>query len=85
MHCSGSVRKSGNDLWKILTGSSVLAGTRRTEWRVCRELDMLDGLPQFLRRSERVLIVTFSAPFPFFSRLSPKCPFTCQHELILSC
>ena len=29
--------------------------------------------------------VTFSAPFPFFSRLSPKRPFTCQHELILSC
>ena len=29
--------------------------------------------------------VTFSAPFHFFSRLSPKRPFTCQHELILSC
>ena len=29
--------------------------------------------------------VTFSAPFHFPSRLSPKRPFTCQHELILSC
>jgi len=56
VHHPGSVKKSGNDLWKILTGSSVLAGTRRTELRVFRELDILDGLPQFLRRSERVLI-----------------------------
>ena len=54
-HC-GSVRKSGNDLWKILTGSSVVSGTRRTEWRVRRELDILDGVPQFLRRSEMVLM-----------------------------
>ena len=56
VHRCGSVRKSGNDLWKILTGSSVLSGTRRTEWRVRRELDILDGGPQFPRRSERVLI-----------------------------
>ena len=54
-HC-GSVRKSGNDLWKILTGLSVVSGTRRTEWRVRRELDILDGVPQFLRKSERVLM-----------------------------
>ena len=31
-------------------------GTRRTEWRVLRELDILDGVPQFLRRSERELM-----------------------------
>ena len=52
-HC-GSVGKSGNDLWKILTGSSLVSGTRRREWRAWRELDILDGVPQFLRRSERV-------------------------------
>jgi len=56
VHLCGSVRKSENDLWKILTGSSVVSGTRRTEWRVHRELDILDGVPQFLRRSERVLM-----------------------------
>ena len=50
------MRKSGNDLWKILIGYSVLSGIRRTEWRVCRELDILDGVPQFLRRSEMVLM-----------------------------
>ena len=55
VHRCGSVRKSGNDLWKIRTGPSVLSGTRRTEWRVHREVDILDGVPQ-LMRSERVLM-----------------------------
>ena len=32
-HRFGSVRKSGNDLWKIQMGSSGLSGTRRREWR----------------------------------------------------
>ena len=54
VHRCGSVRKSGNDLWKILAGSSLVSGTRRREWRACREPDILDGVPQFLRRSERV-------------------------------
>ena len=56
VHRCESVRKSGNDLWKTWTGSSMLSGTRRTEWRIRRELDILDGMPQFLRRSERVLM-----------------------------
>ena len=29
---------------------------RRTEWRAHRELDILDGVPQFLRRSESELM-----------------------------
>ena len=56
VHHSGSVRKSANDLWRIWTGFSLLSGTRRTEWRVPRELDILDGVPWFLRRSERELM-----------------------------
>ena len=56
VHLPGSVRKSGNDLWNTLTGSSVLSGTSRTEWRVLREVDILGGVQSLLRRSERVLM-----------------------------
>jgi len=50
------MRKSGNDLWKIRTGLSMFSGIRRREWRVRRELDILAGVPQLIRRSERVLM-----------------------------
>jgi len=56
VHLLGSVRKSGNDLWNTWTGSSMLSGTRRTEWRVLREVDILGGVQSLLRRSERVLM-----------------------------
>ena len=54
MHRPGSVKKSGKDLWKMRIGSFMLSGIRRREWRGRRVLDTLDGVPQFLRRSERV-------------------------------
>ena len=56
VHRSGSVRKSGNDLWNTWTGSSMLSGMRRREWRAYRALEILAGVPQFVRRSERALI-----------------------------
>ena len=56
VHLPGSLRKSGKDLWRILTGSSVLSGMRRREWKARRVLYILDGVPQVLRRSESVLI-----------------------------
>ena len=34
----------------------MLSGTRRREWSSRRELEILVGVPQFLRRSERVLM-----------------------------
>jgi len=52
LHCLWSVRKSGNDLWKIWMGSSEPSGIRRREWREWRVVEMLDTP----RRSESALI-----------------------------
>jgi hypothetical protein len=47
----GSVRKSGNDLWKMRMGSSGTSGMRRREWRDRRVVEMFGSL----RRSESAL------------------------------
>jgi hypothetical protein len=56
VHRLGSVRKSGNDLWKIRMGCPWFAGTWRREWRVCRKLVTLAGVTKLLRRVDKVLI-----------------------------
>ena len=55
-HLLGSMRKSGKDLWKTRTGSSMTSGTRRREWRGFRTVDMSDGVSKLCRRDERLFI-----------------------------
>ena len=50
VHLFGSMRKSGNDLWKIQMGVDLSVGTRRREWRGRRVVETA-GTP---RRSESV-------------------------------
>ena len=51
VHLCGSVRKSGNDLWRTQSGveSSGFVGIIRSEWRERNEVDTSDAP----RRSER--------------------------------